>query len=1043
MSLIHLRPKLLVTNNYELAKMFSDTPVGSRVSSKYWDFFDLPQYKSSILLDPRNERDLEPNNFGIFKSFEYSLGYGQGAGQNNYKITLVLNDLFNVLEENFIHGLMSQEKLIANYEQLKTDLSQLNVSDAGEVARQSAQGRQITIPTTGTNGETLYKNLENSLIGKNYYFIIINEFDHFLEPIVSQYVAGTVDYQSIVDSFRGIKQIKLEFLCIGHPNVLSHLSDITSFNSAKINFSPYRNIPNRSYEIVENIDLRTLSQNTSQIDVVIKKIIKNLFLRITGKEIVLVLPDFGKIYETFRKNISQSTAELALTSVPDNPENIKWVEDELKAAYIKIFFEKLGFTCITSFYTKAFDLLNSIPPADAKELDKLNKSVREAKKIIEDADIEELINILLTNINKESFSIASFSFNSDEYFAGNRSLGYGGSLSDKIMGFIAGPYVDIAPNLATKVKQLRDRLIEVKTNAGFNAPQSKAKLEEELDLIKKELKEIFNKVFLAKFESYDQLKSFRDTFGIKSAQGSKAGAEAQAALFGSDPKNTNAKLIFTIDSTQQTTMTQKLPNQIDFNEFANSFSNNLQELGGYPFQISFTEENSLARLKLISETIKNNGVPAINKSRVSEPAVVIFDAFMLDNYYLPMFGVPRSTPKVSDNFTYPISPEDSNNYDKNSEYFKKLLANKSNDSFGSFGGCFVPFFRPPAGDTLGAKQLSLTDSKFYAPVNGFPVSFPQDSLYTWYAFKNNKVLQLMETFGTSATTKHFNTDSINNFLVLSYEPIPVNENEEGLPNIIKFNLKADTVNSMTPYNSIVERMNSLAVDDALLTTRITYYKDVLKLDPEALTNQIKSALDNPVELNNINESIKEKIEGTKNDLTLALELEPQLNSPFRSAIAANTGQQSNQENIDKLAKNQRRTNVERVSTQVMIDLYNDFIRTDSRGRSVVRTFLQNDVFFKTNLYRSIFNRMYTIEATTYGFFQINSVGQLNSPCLVAFRKNLNATGMQSTQSTILGNDFTLFSGLYTIIGFKHHFDKDTYPTSSFVLRKNLLVGSED
>lgn len=1041
MSLIHLRPKLLVTNNYELAKKFSDTPVGSRFSSKYWDLFDLPQYKSSILLDPRNERDLEPNNFGIFKSFEYSLGYGQGAGQNNYKITLVLNDLFNVLEENFIHGLMSQEILLDNYDKLKTDLSQLNPSDAGEVARQSAQGRQITIPTTGNNGETLYKNLENSLIGKNYYFIIINEFDHFLEPIVSQYVAATVDYQSIVDSFRGIKQIKLEFLCIGHPNVLSHLSDITSFNSAKINFSPYRNIPNRSYEIVEKIDLRTLSQNTSEIDVVIKKIIKNLFLRITGKEVVLVLPDFGKIYETFRKNISQSTAELALTSVPDNPENIKWVEDELKAAYIKIFFEKLGFTCITSFYTKAFDLLNSIPPADAKELDKLNKSVREAKKIIEDANVDQLIDILSQDVNDGSFSIASLSFTDQEFLSGEK---LDDNFLQTLIGYIQVPIGGaVAPRafnatLSNKVSELLQKLRDIN-----NGPLTQSMKKNSIDEIKKELKEIFNKIFLAKFESYDQLKSFRDTFGIKSAQGSKAGAEAQAALFGSDPNNTNAKLIFTIDSTQQTTMTQKLPNQIDFNEFANSFSNNLQELGGYPFQISFTEENSLARLQLISDTIKNNGVPAINKSRVSEPAVVIFDAFMLDNYYLPMFGVPRSTPKVSDNFTYPISQEDSNNYDKGSEYFKRLLANKSNDSFGSFGGCFVPFFRPPAGDTLGAKQLSLTDSKFYAPVNGFPVSFPQDSLYTWYAFKNNKVLQLMETFGTSATTKHFNTDSINNFLVLSYEPIPVNENEEGLPNIIKFNLKADTVNSMTPYNSIVERMNSLAVDDALLTTRITYYKDVLRLDPKALTNQIKSALDNPVELNNINQNIKKQIEGNKSDLTLALDLEPQLNSPFRSAIATNTGQQSNQKNIDNLAKNQRRTNVERVSTQVMIDLYNDFIRTDSKGKSVVRTFLQNDVFFKTNLYRSIFNRMYTIEATTYGFFQINSVGQLNSPCLVAFRKNLNATGMQSTQSTILGNDFTLFSGLYTIIGFKHHFDKDTYPTSSFVLRKNLLVGSED
>jgi len=1033
-NVIHIRPKLLVTNNYELAKKFSDTPVNQRYSSRYWN--DLDKYQDSILLDPRNGRT-GPNSFEVFKSFEYSLGYGQGAGQNNYKITLVLNDLYNVLEENFIHGLMSQEILLDNYDKLKSELLSLGPSAAAEVAKQSAQGRQITIPTV-QNGETIYKNLENSLIGKNYYFIIINEFDHFLEPIVSQYVTATVDYQSIVDSFRGIKQIKLEFLCTGHPNVLSHLSDITSFNSSKINLSPYKNIPNRSYQIIENIDLKDLSLNPSKIDPLIKKIIKNLFSRISGKEVVVVLPDFGKIFQTFRKNISNSPGELALFSIPDNTLNVTALANELDGSYIKMFFEKLGFSCITSFYTKAFELLNSIPPEDYKELDKLNKSVREAKELIENSNVEDLINLLTSGITDNSqFSIANLSFTNQEF---DISETVDDGFFDSIASFAAdvgrrSSFGRFNPALQSKISNLIETLKRNKTN-----PSSQTTIEE----IKKELKEIFNRVFLAKFESYDQLKSFRDKFGIKSAQGSKAGAEAQAAIWDT-PNSTTAKLIFVIDSTQPTTMTQKLPNQIDFNEFANSFSNNLQELGGYPFQISFTEENNLSRLNLISQTIKNNANPAIDPKRVSEPAVIIFDAFMLDNYYLPMFGVPRSTPKVNDNFTYPISNEDMDNYKTDSEYFKQLRLNKANDSFGSFGGCFVPFFRPPGANSLGSTQFNLTDQKFFTkPYAGFPTTFPQDSLYTWYAYKNNKILKLMEDYGTSGVLKHFNSDSINNFLVLSYEPIPLNENVEGLPNILKFNLKADTLNSTVPYNSIVEKMNNLAVDDALLTTRITYYKSVLNLNAEKLTNEIKNALDNPVQLNNINESIKRSIGGSnKNDLSLAMELEPELNSPFRSAISANSGGESNQKNIDKLAKNQRRSNVERLSTQIMIDLYNDFIRTSGNGTSVVRTFLQNDVFFKTNLYRSIFNRLYTIEATTYGFFQINSIGQLNSPCIVAFRKNLNATGRRSNKLTILGDDFTLFSGIYTIIGFKHHFDKDTYPTSSFVLRKNLLVGSED
>lgn len=1036
-------PRVLVTNNYLTALKFinNDSKSSKDVSLDIDD-------KKSLLLNPFDESKSSSNSYYIFDSLEYSLGYGDAAGQDNYKVILKLNDYFSDLEETFVHNLLSWNQLLNTSNLFETDLKSLDQGEINEVRKSSIAGDGINLPTENSFSDpeqNIQKTLTNNLIGKSYYFIFINEDGEYLDPIVSQFYAATVSQSSKkIGMYAGIKQVKLEFICTGHPNILSNLADLSRYTPSQLASSPYRNIPSQFYQIREKIDFKDLLKEPKKIDVVVKNIIKKLFQTITGKEVILVLPDFSKLFSYFKLKFSKSPVYKGLQVSTENPNLINPFLKNADYYLLQVFFNKLGFNCIAPSIVNVFAAYESLSVKDRNELEEVNKKIDAAiEEITKNTNLESLLEQLF-NQYKNDKTIFGISFRTKGISA------YSGQLDnikiDRQLSFVDETFF----SYLKKILKQRS-LPQGEGLLGDLVNKDKPINEED---IKKYLKDLLYRILERKLQDKGFYNAIRNRVSPRSPQADKLSSEldAQKVL-----DSASGLLTFTISSEQQNQQNlanPKVKNQIDFYEFANSLSNRLQVIGDFPYKISFTEENDLYRLtKVLPFLFSYENFKGANTkttpllTNTGQPAIVLFESFMYDNYYLPIDGVPRSSPNVGtqNTFEYPLSDADQSNYATNSAYFNVLRQRKKKQAKFHYRSINLPFSKFPMSNVLPTGNLPLLIEDRIKELN-------RSDMQIRFSGSIDRILEVMKKWKSEKLVQNLEENSINTISIFHYDP---NYKNSLVDNIIEYNVRADTMNSTAPLYALVQKIQNQIFDDKLLDQRINKYTELFVENFTEIRNKMIGFLGKPNELSeykkSLEQSLSKNLDNLKDPTTGIDPLIPQVrvNTTDTSKLTP-----EEKKEYDKALESQEEDYVKRTVNQLLVDCVQDSLRwddLDTKGTKIINSFLGDKSLIRANLYKMIYEKIYQVELETFPFFQINSIGNLNSPVLLVIKKNLSPMAFGLKDNLYRANDlakqisegrfYSLLTGMYIVVGFKHTLT-GTSAKSNFVLRKSLTSGSE-
>lgn len=1055
-------PRILVTNDYAVAKKFFNNS-NKRLSQALLTQDEM----DSLLVNPFNLSYDRENSYWIFESFEYSLGYGQGSNDNNFKITLKLNDIFSNLEQQFSTNLLSWDSLIRQANKIQIILDNLQQNQKESLGIKNILDQDLIFEETResiVNKNTLLTAIAN----RTYYFILINEAGYYLDPIVSQFIGCTVEQSSKkIGKYNGIKQLKLQFLCAGHPNIISNLASLVDYSPERLEDNTAKSVKSTYYKITQDINLEEMLKNYDLIDEVVKNVISKLFKSITGKDIILVLPDFGKMFKSYNERITKDAQGKSLqSSVNRSGKLISYYLREAEYYNLKTFLNKLGFSCITPLNLKIFDEFRKISLEDKRLLDEFSRKIDEINNRITAAKTSNELLALLRELDVEATTSKSilgqpipningaFKTVPANILGFDINAGTGGQYSKN---YIFRPYIN-AIEPTPKNIQRNTFLITLGPNQSTQVP---------VDLNR--LKEIIKDVFLNLLEA--KIRIANKDYGalLDSSYVSNptiTADEVNDLIDNGTKRSVSGVLSFTIHSDQKN-INPKPKNEINFYEFANNFSNNLQYLGDFPFSISFTEENNLSRLEILKKTVQSHLSKPNNRNyyvtNTTVPAIVIYESYMYDNYYLPFTGIPKKDNQIN----YPISDIDLENYDVNKNYHLMSLLEKIKQSNLFYRSIMLPFSVGSLTHTGNNIDLLVTPRDG----NGNPVDFTylqrQLALNIDYYF--TKLTNWKD--GSEQILTLLNQESTNVLPVFTYNPNDKIHTE--VDNIIEYSLKADVANSTITYNSLVQKIHNQIFDDKLLSTRISGYSFLFK-NSKVFVNfdQAKEKI-----LEYLKQTDKSDLEKYKEDLITELgsitTLEDRLKLfiPDYDSKKPDTNKLTTEEKA-QYTNSQQSTDFEyrkRIVNQLITDAQSSevlkAVGAERAGMRTVNSYLGNDELNKTNLYNSTYNKIYNLEIETFPFFQINSIKQLNCPCLVLITNNYKPLQeafntynlnqyMRDRLADILqdegeGRNYSLISGMYSIISFSHTIEKlggdspEFKAKSRFTLRKNLVAGSSE
>lgn len=1041
-------PRVLVTNSYIVARKFVDNQSMSvaNISLTSSDY-------QTILLNPFDDSKSKSNSYHIFDSLEYSLGYGDAAGQDNYKIILKLNDYFSDLEETFVHNLLSWNQLLDTANLFESDINGLSLEQKDEVRKTSILGDSSRFPTENSFSEpsqNIERILNSSLIGKSYYFIFINEDGEYLDPLISQFYAATVNQSSKkVGTYAGIKQVKLEFICTGHPNILSNLSDLSKYTPAQLNNSPYKNIPSQFYQVRESIDFSFLINNPLNIDIVVKNIIKKLFQTITGKEVILVLPDFTKLFSYFKNKITDGPITKGMYFAPQNPSLINAFLKNSDYYLLQVFFNKLGFNCVAPSILNVFTVYESLSAKDRQEIEEVNEKINKAiEQITSTNDLNKLLDQLIDeyNKNKTVFGITDptplTSVDPKTGAKGFYSLGRARSSDQRFFEFL-------------KFSLEKGK---VELGSGYLGDLLEKDITVDNTVIKNTLKDFLYKIISKKLENKGFYKSVSNRLSPPSGKTTNSSSEIDYEKY---LKSVSGLLTFTISSDQQTMANQKVKNQIDFYEFANSLSNRLQNIGDFPFKISFTEENNLYRLTKIlpflysyNSYVQKTFFPSIGIYDVKnivplitnpgQPAIVIFESFLYDNYYLPIDGFPRSSPKIG-NYEYPISDIDLKNYGPDSLYNKALIQKRVINGLFQYRSINLPFSKYPMSESLPAGGV---------PTLVYPPKSPikRTSTQLRLSASIDKILEVLKKWKNEKLVQNLDVSSMNTISIFHFDP---NFKGSLIDNVIEYNVKADSMNSTAPLVALVQKIQNQIFDDKLLDQRINKYTELFTEEFSAIRDKMIKFLGKPNEISSYKKTLEEVLkENLDNFRSTGTDIDPLIPQVRSNNVDTSKLSEEERKEYNKALESQEEDNIKRTVNQLLIDCVQDSLRWDklnAGGKKIINSFLGDKSLIKANLYKMIYEKIYQVEVEAYPFFQINSIANLNSPVLLIIKKNLSPlnfaiynnpeVAVNIAKELNEGRFYSLLSGMYIIVGFKHTLT-GVSAKSNFVLRKSLTSGSE-
>lgn len=938
----NFQPVLFVTTNAAHANEFAKL---ENLNSSFLDVLKKIPHDDSVLLSPLKNKQ-------YFQSFDYNVGYDRAE---MFSINLQFVDVNQSFEDAFLKFIFNSEK----YRYL--------------VNEYIAENKITNNFSKQQTFNSIDRILQNKFQGFTYFVFGIN--DRCSSPIISQYRRCEVTQTS-----EGPKKIKINFQNLGHPHLVSDLSQLNlgAIESKSEAVQIYNNtsyVVKEAYTVSEEKpDIVKLAID-KKLNTFIKTMLKKLFVKITGgSDVLLLLPDFDKLYEKFSATWKPPSRIFALKQF-----------DSLKAStpherFIRTadFFRYLGFNVNSNIYEKLKEKDEKIPEEARKKLEDFQKQLPTIKEDLKKINFseEQIKNLLVTNVQTRQEII-------DLEFARRRQIildeavargepRYGNETSIKKIKELYTLKDNITKRLNEHYINLTNYVLAVGENEAGFAGNFYGYVDTYLQGVYRSADEnIFGGITQEKYAGIiaDDINEDLKELVIEERFGDKQ-------IDYEDP-DTSKKiddkppfLEFSIAQDKNGDIsTDVLPvkrNAVNLYKFFAQFSTSIATiLGEFDVRIGCYEENDISRLKILYENCEDYSGKFVSKDSgiYTKPLLIIADEFILKNLFNPI------TTLKQDWKDYPISNFDIEQFGPNSKYFSEINE-----------------FRKRAVQ----KNTFLNSS--------FDESLASDALDILNNEKNKEFLPT---------------------LTIPNIPIFVGNHSRG--NITSYTAEVDKQNHLTSYRALITYMKNSIITESLRPIRRSIYEKLMDYD------KFKSIAVEYFSQGNLNiEILKEKI--TK-ELTLDNPKEyPFLrnlpNTPILQGILqtinSNPTINPNKEFIDYLVDD------------ILLDIINN---TKSGVSHIVETKIRLNVLTKKKiLLQELYKKLFKLSIKTLPFFDVCNLERLYSGAFVIL-KNIKP----SVPNFKSDEEYNYLTGFYLIKAYKHVITP-TSCYSEFTLIKSIDIG---
>lgn len=957
------QPNLLLTSDYEVAKQFILTEDQQTNPRSFNDILETIDHSNPrILISPRK-------NNQYFESFDFNVGYDKDAV---FSLNVNFIDVNDDFERLFLKFIFSEEDFRSKITEFVN--TQDFGSDTSYATLFQENPENITEETIQLIASEYSKSIsEKYSFNRTFYFVfgINNDYNSI---IASNYL-----YSEVSQSSEGFKKIKVNFQNTGHPLILSDL------NKLQVNKNNLREILEDNfyktytlYEYEETVDLVDIVKK-NQLDKFLKMIIKKLFNKISGKEVIILLPDFNELFNNYKTYNSKSskTRALQLQSLNINIDAALLSQSNNTIEFFTIveFLNLIGLTVYN------FPLINEQSPQDPKEIPN-GKVPPEIIKKLENFKNDQNIKSLLDNeINRPSSTVRAISERSiPDVFSKETEF------KDNFLKVLIG-YGFLTIN-----RTPRDNLDPVSELPNINEIDVNLPTEQLLDnivnLIKERTKvrdlETITKEFFSQ-----QLKDFSESIGkppsIQSAE-VEVGESLKIDLTKSKIKFI---IIYKTDGTSYAneSVIPEIKGYVNFEIFIKDFSNKLSKFSnGIPFKIGFFEECDLQRLsnlKNLAFDYHTTKVPAGSLPLIKDEtntAIVIAEDFLLRNLYLPVTKISNSTLTTG---SYPVSLDDIKNYGEDSKYQEMIRREKK-------------------------KLKKYINSSFNENLNTDVLD---------YAMSQD------------------NDDS--------NDPVfPVFVANDSRSNVLSYSIEVDKLHHTSSYSQFIEYMKKQIINELLLEKARTFYgkfldynkikKDFLgfissqkNIDLSGVFSKITS---------NIRNGYSPYYLGTGEYTTKAT-----IDDPI--GFYGDDGSRYTTRFIG--ASPEAISSSSRISQILLDHLYLEILTELSEQSNknnatlkIVTDIKFNPLLLKKKILRELYQKMFRVSIKTLPFFNFNNLEKLYSGAFLIIKNIVNP-------SFGIGNTYNFLTGIYMIQAFRHVINQTSCYSEFILVKDVDIGGLEE
>lgn len=963
------QPFLFVTTDADLARKFTNLDNQDKSFSQILreiNKLDLP--KGAILLSPTL-------NNQYFESFDYNIGY-DSAETFSINLNFVAVDPF--FEDYFVRFIFSEEKykkiIEKEYIAKKIDRTQMEVDLSETFSKTGTRVSELETGNTVFDTANLLETLDvnqnlktiDRLIGSkvdNLTYFVFGINDKASNPIVAQFKSCEVSQQA-----DGIRKVKANFINMGHPGRLSELSLINTLDFDKSNIEVHEEQyykVSEAYQYKDKINPAELVR-VRGFSVFIRHVLRRLFYEVTGgQDIILLLPDFDKLYDKFIQNYTPPV-RIRLMEAGAN----SLIEPAAAFVGSKViqffrgmeFLRALGFNVNSDLYEKIQERDSKIDPEVINSLEKFEKQSQSLKNEmktlgLEDDVIKSLINEkdsnkirrILDNQVREGILDSGSTRRIEKLLtnpATNLKIQYANIVSEMdysardITGsrgkvaYYASPILSRALNPIGAVIEANDVLLDY---TGVSKENKDPKITENLSYLLGEYAE-----------------QLPPTYGKVANQTEHHDKNAMKKITDSQLVD----LTFSIvkkknDNEINRDIVPTKANSINFYKFLAEFSTNVAKIEqDFPIRIKFYEENDLRRLEIMQKLCKAyshpDGLEPLIKTSMSyaRPALVIGDEYLIKNLLYPV----TTTKKDWSTIGYPVDQMDLDQFGINSGYFRAVQRYR---------------------DKLNSKFTGFSNSMFGE-------SFNSDVLNI-LNIKNNE----------------------NRYKDILPFASPVFICNSPRSNVMSYELEVDKLNSTVAYRAIIEYSKTAIITEALEPLRRSIYDKIFNI--ENLKKLIGEYLSQGLNYDEINERIA----------LLAGNKELSRSTVFNE-IGFDINTTLNAQNRASLPKSGKDPSPPLLS-YLLEDLMTDIARGNGNTKFSVTTDIKlNPILKRKQILNDLYRKLWKIRIKTLPFFDINNMERLYSGAFLVVRNIL-----RPDENLRESQEFNYLTGLYFITGFKH------------------------